>query len=129
MIWHLALPDDWIAATRSGGPYTVSTRGMSLGEVGFIHCSHPHQIDGVAQRFYGDCETLLLLQVDPARVGSPVIEEPPADGIDELFPHIYGPLPIDAVTRIGVWRRSADGWNLDQAGPENTPEWSGDTLE
>lgn len=128
MIWHLALPDDWRAAMQAG-EYSVSTRSMTLDQVGFIHCAYSEQIEGVAQRFYDDCTTLLLIQIDPDRTGSSVVDEPPADGIDELFPHLYGPLPISAVTRVGLWRRSEHGWNLDQAGPENTPEWSSDDFE
>jgi glutathione S-transferase len=129
VIWHLALPGDWVQTLQSQQDYTISTRGMTLAEVGFIHCSYPHQIEGVAERFYNDCHELLLLGVDRRRLTSPVIDEPPAVGIDELFPHIYGPLPIDAVTRAGIWRRSDEGWSLDQAGPENTPEWSADARE
>jgi uncharacterized protein (DUF952 family) len=127
MIWHLALIDDW-TATHADDEYRVSTRGMTLEQVGFIHCSRLHQIEGVATRFYDDCDEVLLLQIDPDRVGSPIIDEPPAPGIDELFPHIYGPLPRAAVTRIGLWQRSAAGWTLGQAGPENTPEWSDPAL-
>lgn len=128
MIWHVALPEDWLTATRVG-IYSISTRSMTLDQVGFIHCAYPHQIAGVAQRFYDDCTELLLIQINPEQTGSTVVDEPPADGIDELFPHLYGPLPISAVTRVGVWRRSEHGWNLDQAGPENTPEWSADAFE
>lgn len=130
-IWHLAIPDDWTAAVNAASDYRISTRGASLDDVGFIHCSHAHQIEGVAERFYSDCSMLLLLRVDPLRLaGSPVIEEPPAPGVSECFPHVYGPIPIAAVTRVGMWERSPAGWRFgDQAGPENTPEWSGERFE
>lgn len=39
-IFHIADPDEWKAA-RATGAYTRSTRGQSLAEVGFIHCSQP----------------------------------------------------------------------------------------
>jgi anti-anti-sigma factor len=107
-IFHAALPDDWTAA-RAVGRYTTSTRGVSLDDEGFIHCSYRHQVEGVANRFYGDVAELVLLAIDPAALEAPVIAEPPADGIDELFPHVYGPIPLAAVTAASVWHRSPDG--------------------
>jgi uncharacterized protein (DUF952 family) len=103
-IWHLALPADWQAATTLG-EYRVSTRGLTLEQQGFIHCSFADQVDGVAQRFYGDLSELVLLRIDTSRLGAPVVVEPPAEGIDELFPHVYGPIPVTAVVAATVWRR------------------------
>ena len=123
MIWHIALHDDWRDAQLSG-LYLVSTRGMTLEEVGYIHCSKPEQIEGVAQRFYADLSELLLLEVDPERVESEIVEEPPAPGVSELFPHIYGPLPITAVCSVRQWTRGETGWVLPDQGPEKTPELS-----
>jgi anti-anti-sigma factor len=107
-IFHAALPDDW-AAARAAGQYTISTRGVSLDDEGFIHCSYRHQVEGVANRFYGDVAELVLLTIDPTVLEAPVIAEPPADGIDELFPHVYGPIALAAVTTASMWRRSPDG--------------------
>jgi len=123
MIWHIALEDDWRDAQLSGS-YLISTRGMTLKEVGYIHCSKPEQIEGVAQRFYADLSELLLLEVDPERVESEIVEEPPAPGVSELFPHIYGPLPITAVCSVRQWTRGETGWVLPDQGPEKTPELS-----
>jgi len=123
MIWHIALQDDWRDAQPSGS-YLVSTRGLTLEEVGYIHCSKPEQIEGVAQRFYADLSELLLLEVDPERVESEIVEEPPAPGVSELFPHIYGPLPITAVCSVRQWTRGETGWVLPDQGPEKTPELS-----
>jgi glutathione S-transferase len=123
MIWHIALHADWLHAQHVG-EYLMSTRGMTLDEVGYIHCSTPEQIEGVAERFYDDLDKLLLLEIDPDRVGSTIIEEPPAPGVEELFPHIYGPLPIAAVRSVRQWTRGETGWLLPDQGPENTPEVS-----
>jgi glutathione S-transferase len=119
-VWHLAVPSDW-ARLEPTGSYDMSTRGMTLAEVGFVHCSHRHQLEGVARRFYADLDELLLLEIDPARLTAPIVEEPPAPGIDELFPHAYGPIDIDAVVGVTRWVRDGSEWELDQAGPENTP--------
>lgn len=103
-LFHIALPQDW-AAAFTFGEYTVSTRGMSLDDVGFIHCSTAEQIEATANRFYGDLTELVLLTIDPDAVPSDIMWEPPAPGVDELFPHIYGPLPISAVNMHRFWTR------------------------
>ena len=96
-IYHLALRADWERA-RVAGEYRISTLGAGLDEVGFVHCSFADQLVAVAAAFYGEVtEQLVLLEVDPARVGCPVRIEP-AGGADG-FPHVYGPLPVPAVRR------------------------------
>jgi glutathione S-transferase len=99
-LYHLALRREW-AEARRGGSYRRSTRGRSLEEVGFIHLSGAHQVEATAQRFYGDLPSgeLVLLSVDPQRLaaaGLAVMEEP-APGSAELFPHLYGALPLEVV--------------------------------
>lgn len=107
-IFHLALPDDWRSA-RSGDEYTISTRGVSLDDEGFIHCSYPTQIEGVANRFYSDLATLMVLRVDTRRLGVEVRVEPAIEGGSELFPHVYGPIPVAAVVATTPWHRDDDG--------------------
>jgi len=108
-IFHVALPDDWHEAAKTDH-YRVSTRGVMLEQEGFIHCSYPHQLEGVANRFYADLSDLLLLQIDIERVDAEILVEPPADGVDELFPHVYGPIPVEAIVAITPWRRHGDTW-------------------
>ncbi len=110
-IFHIALTEDW-AAAFTFGEYAVSTRGMSLDEVGFIHCSTSSQVEATARRFYADLTAVVLLTIDPHAVPSDIIWEPPAPGVDELFPHIYGPLPIAAVNMNTFWTRPGDTWHL-----------------
>jgi uncharacterized protein (DUF952 family) len=110
-IFHLALPEDWQSAFETG-EYRWSTRGQTLDAVGFIHCSTTVQIEATANRFYGDLSHLVLLTIDPVAVPSEVLWEPPAPGVDELFPHIYGPLPIAAVNMTTMWTRHGEGWVL-----------------
>ncbi|GAB3858351.1 hypothetical protein GCM10028801_18270 [Nocardioides maradonensis] len=98
-IFHLALASDW-AAAQSAGAYTISTRGRTLAEEGFIHGSRGDQWPAVRDRFYADvAEPLVLLQIDTDLLGVPLIEEPAVPGGTETFPHIYGPLKVDAVVR------------------------------
>jgi len=97
VILHLAVRSEWEAA-RDAGSYPWSTRGLTLDEVGYVHCSHEHQWRGVRDRFYADLadDELVLLVVDESRLSSPVVVER-LDGAPDAFPHIYGPLDIAAV--------------------------------
>ena len=98
-IFHLALTSDWAQAQETG-EYTISTRGRTLAEEGFIHASRGDQWPGVRERFYADVtEPLLLLQIDTDKLGVPLVEEPAVPGGTETFPHIYGPLPVAAVVK------------------------------
>jgi len=112
-LYHLSLPDDWAAAFTTG-EYTMSTRGVTLEQEGFIHCSTRAQLEATANRFYADLDQLVLLTVDPALVPSEIRWEAPAPGVDDLFPHIYGPLPIAAVNLAAPWVRLPDRpWTLE----------------
>ncbi len=95
-IFHLARVEDWDGAAASG-EYRVSTLGRTLDEVGFIHASHADQIADVAERFYRDEPgDLVVLEIDDH--GLDVREED--GGTGELFPHLYGPIPVGSVRRV-----------------------------
>jgi len=71
-----------------------------LPEEGFLHASYAHQWQGVRDAYYADVtEPLVLLEVDPALLDVPVVEEVPVGG-DEAFPHVYGPLVTGAVVSV-----------------------------
>ncbi|WP_326703559.1 DUF952 domain-containing protein [Streptomyces cyaneofuscatus] len=106
---HLAEAPLWEAA-RGTGTYEMSTRGRTLQAEGFIHLSLPHQLPGVARMLYGDGSRdgseggagghdLVVLVVDPARLTAPVRYEAMKPG-GEQFPHLYGPLPVEAVVEV-----------------------------
>ena len=95
-IYHLALADEWSEAVRRGEPYRRSTIGKALDEVGFIHCSFAEQVRPTAHRLYRDRTDVIVLTIDTALVASPIRIENLSGGTD-CFPHIYGPLPLDAV--------------------------------
>ena len=96
-LFHLALASDWQAAQASG-TYRISTRGMTLEQVGFIHCSWRDQVEATYQRFYADASEVLLLEIDPASVDGPLRADAIPTG--ELFPHLYGPLSLSAVRSV-----------------------------
>lgn len=96
-IFHITTAAQWEQA-RQEGTYRGSTRGHDLDEVGFVHCSFSHQLAGVAEAIYGDAPAdLVLLTIDPGLVDAPIRVEN-LDGGDEGYPHVYGPIPVAAVT-------------------------------
>ncbi|MFZ0157711.1 MAG: DUF952 domain-containing protein [Kineosporiaceae bacterium] len=104
MVFHLAEPADWAEAVTAGA-YDRSTRGRSLTDVGFIHLSSGEQWPRVRDAFYGDLETdLLLVEVDESLLGEALVWEMGEPGNDELFPHLYGPLPLTSVVSVSRLR-------------------------
>jgi uncharacterized protein (DUF952 family) len=95
MIFHITDAATW-AVSQQRGTHTGSTRGIDLAQEGYIHCSTGEQWPGVIERFYADASDLLLLHIDEDRLTSPVVYEQ-LPGMTEPFPHIYGPINVDAV--------------------------------
>jgi glutathione S-transferase len=108
-IFHIAEPGAW-AQARGAGASTTSTRGRTLEEEGFVHCSQPQQVSLVLNAVYADIDhDLLLLVVDTDLLTSPwQLDDVP--GADDPFPHIYGPLNASAVVDELPLRRTADGF-------------------
>jgi uncharacterized protein (DUF952 family) len=106
MLVHICAADDWRLAQDRG-----EHRPRSLDDVGFIHLSAPDQVHLPANRLYAGRADLVLLHVDPERVTDPIRWEPgvPTDPGSMLFPHLYGALPVDAVTSVTPYRPGADG--------------------
>lgn len=102
-IVHLCRLEDWRAAQEQG--IYISP---SLSQEGFIHCSQPGQILEVADRFYRGIPGLGLLWIDPTIITSDIRWEA-ADGA--LFPHIYGPINLDAVLSVTDLKLDQDGIN------------------
>lgn len=106
-VFHIALAADWAVALQAG-EYRVSTLGRTLDDEGYIHASFAGQVAGVLTAFYGEVtEPLLLLELDPAAL--PIVVEPPVPGSPELFPHVYGPIPVAAVLAATPLTRDPDG--------------------
>jgi uncharacterized protein (DUF952 family) len=106
-LFHLTDRAAWVAA-EAAGVYLVSTRGVSLAEQGFIHCSLRHQVRGIADALFAGVDDVVLLVIDSGRLSAAVRYEPGEPG-GEDYPHVYGPLTIDAVTAAIPLSRAADG--------------------
>lgn len=74
----------------------------------FIHCSYSHQLLTVANRFYRGQDKLVILLIDSSKINDSVIEEN-LEGGTELYPHLYGVLPIDAVSNAIAFPCNIDG--------------------
>jgi uncharacterized protein (DUF952 family) len=102
MIYHIAARRAWREAQQRG-----DYRTESLKTDGFIHCSTDTQVLPVAESYYPGQRSLLVLMIDPARLASDLKWEPPSGGapppgvpVGELFPHIYGPINLDAIVKV-----------------------------
>lgn len=100
---HLCGAEQWAQARRDGAI-------RPTGGADFIHLSTPEQVHLPANRLYRGRRDLVLLRIDPARLDAPVRWEPgvPTDPASMLFPHLYGTLPVAAVTRVTL-TPGADG--------------------
>lgn len=103
MIYRLADTSDWEAARTSG--YFASA---DLAAEGFIHCCTAPQITAVANRYYQGHPALLLLEIDQTRVHVPLKWED-LSAAGESFPHVYGRIPLAAVTRCMALQPAVDG--------------------
>lgn len=105
LLYHLATADAW--DPDSDEPYAMSTRGRTLEQEGFVHLSLARQVKGVAKAFYGDAD-VVLMRLDPHRLGRRVVFERAPD-VDDEFPHIYGPIPREAIVAADPVPRDAGG--------------------
>ena len=106
-LFHITERAAWEAALRTGS-YRTSTRGVSLEEQGFIHCSLTDQLRAVAEYLYADAEDLVVLVIDSERLPVPVRYEAQDPGT-EKYPHVYGAVPTSAVTDVVAVDRDPRG--------------------
>ncbi|MGD0751282.1 MAG: DUF952 domain-containing protein [Anaerolineales bacterium] len=101
---HVTSREAWSAA-QGGGKYSAD----SLAGDGFIHCSKVDQIVRVANDFYSGQHGLVLLVIDPGCLTSELRWDAGTDLATELFPHIYGPINLEAVVEVVDFEPAADG--------------------
>ena len=101
-IFHISSRKEWIDATRNGAYVTAG-----LSAEGFIHGSTLKQLLPVAAKYYKGQSGLVLMEIDPKRLTSELKWEAPAGGgpppgvpEGDAFPHVYGPINLDAVVQV-----------------------------
>jgi uncharacterized protein (DUF952 family) len=109
-LYHIATIAQWQAAQALG-----SYLADSLETEGFIHCSTETQILQVANAFFRGQQGLVVLEIDRDRLVSEVRDEWvdaggmfPAE-MSTVFPHVYGPINLDAVVRVVTLEMAGDG--------------------
>jgi len=103
MIFHITTKNDWEKA-RIHEEYATP----SLMTDGFIHCSTIKQTADTANRFFKGQNGLILLCIDEKKLKSACKYEAPVGiagqlndpGMDDLYPHIYGPINNTAVIKV-----------------------------
>ena len=93
-ILHITKKDTWAKAQQEG-IYQADT----LKSDGYIHCCQPDQLKGVLEKWFDGAEDLISLELDTDKVEAKIVYENLEEG-EALFPHIYGPINLDAITRI-----------------------------
>jgi uncharacterized protein (DUF952 family) len=101
LIYHIVPRSVWEAAPP--GPY----RAESLATEGFIHCSNLDQVLRVANQYYADAAELVVLSVNLGGLAGLVRDEDAGTG--ERFPHVYGPIPREAIFEVKALRRDTEG--------------------
>lgn len=104
IITHFTQRDHWQQQVQEADAFRVP----SLEAQGFIHCSTPEQVIQVANLIAKDWDDVVLLWIDEDKVKSPIVYEN-LEGGEKLFPHIYGPLNLDAVITVSDFLRNKQG--------------------
>ena len=103
LIFKICHHDEWKDAERAGR-YDGTAKDK---EDGFLHFSTSEQLIGTLEKWYADADDLVLVAVDPKALGDALKWEKSRDGA--LFPHLYGTLPLSAVTWTGEIGRETEG--------------------
>jgi uncharacterized protein (DUF952 family) len=106
VLLHMSTAAGWEAARAAG-----VLAPPSLAEVGFVHLSTSEQVALPANRLFHGRSDVLLLVLDPARIGVEIRWEPgvPGDPESMRFPHAYGPIPTAAVLDAMPYPPNPDG--------------------
>ncbi len=94
MIYHVVHEQQWNEALAQG-----YYEAPSLQLEGFIHCSQLAQVEGVLNRYYKGQSPLLLLHIEESLLEAPLKYEL-APSVNEEFPHVFGSININAVTKV-----------------------------
>jgi uncharacterized protein (DUF952 family) len=102
----------WAEAERAGVFHGAPVDARD----GFIHFSSATQVRETAAKYFAGAKDLMLIAVDADALGDALKWELSRDG--DLFPHLYGELPLAAV----LWTRPLPlGIDRRHVFPELTP--------
>ena len=111
MIFHITSRKAWEDAQAKG-----EYRADSLTTEGFIHCSTLSQVLPVAHLYYKGQRGLIVLEIEPSLLSPDLKWEPPSGGapppgvpVGDMFPHVYGPINVNAVVKVVDLESNPDG--------------------
>lgn len=93
-IYHVTTKAWWEAAKEAG-----KLSSPRFEEEGYIHCATAQQVPGVLQRYFANQTDLVKLTLDKSKIQPPVVFEL-AGSLNEVFPHVHGPINLDAVVAV-----------------------------
>lgn len=96
IIYHVTPAAEWQVAKEKG-----FYEHPSLTAEGFIHCSQEHQVAGVLERYFMGQTNLLRLNIDTDKLSSKFVFDWSPSTAD-TFPHVYGPINLDAVIAVDL---------------------------
>lgn len=102
-IYKLCSTREWQEACRNGH-FAGSADDL---RDGFIHLSAADQVSRTAAKFFAGRTDLVLVRIDPGRLGDLLRWESSHSGT--LYPHLYGVLPTSAALDIRPVSLNADG--------------------
>ncbi len=108
LIYTLVRRVDWQAAEREGA-YRGSADDA---RDGFLHFSTAAQVRASAAKHRAGVADLCLVAVDVAALGEALRWEAARSGLDGLFPHLYGILPLTAVRSVTDLKLDAQGLHI-----------------
>lgn len=114
-VYHLAARSDFLQGIR--GAFYSPPR---LETDGFVHCATREVVLAVARDYFAAlAQPLCMLRIEPAALGAELRYEAPAPIAGgggahlrqaALFPHIYGPIDLAAVSGVAILPRNGDGY-------------------
>ncbi|MFO0990589.1 MAG: DUF952 domain-containing protein [Hyphomicrobiales bacterium] len=103
LIYKICSASDWEGAVKEG-----AFRGSPVDlRDGFIHLSAAHQVRETARRHFAGQEGLVLVAFETDDFGPSLKWEASRGG--DLFPHVYGVLPVGKARWVAHLPRGAQG--------------------
>jgi uncharacterized protein (DUF952 family) len=106
LIYKILSAAEWAEAERKGA---FAGAGIDLSD-GFIHFSTGAQAQETAAKHFAGKSDLVLVAVDADTLGTALRWEVSRGG--QLFPHLYGSLPMSAALWVKTLQLGADGQHI-----------------
>jgi uncharacterized protein (DUF952 family) len=97
-IYHIVTLPEWEAQKNY-----LHYIAPSIAKEGFIHCSTMDQLAATIKRYYGNEEQVVVLKIEVAALEYELSYDL-SMSVNQLFPHIYGPLNTDAIVQAETVR-------------------------